>query len=98
MASQVENEMKRSTLKQCVEEIAREVERWGYGFWAENRSPVTFNREMFGEELQVEAQTIEHTEDYIHVGVSVDDGRWFNAMCPLSTSFLIRKDVHGQDE
>ena len=89
--------MKRAKLKQCAEAIGQEVQGWGYDFWAANRSPVTFDRKMFGEDLQVEAQALGRGKDYVQVGISVDDGRWFNATLPPSTSIIIKKSGDPQN-
>lgn len=39
----------------------------------------------------VEIILIEKTTEYVHVGVSVDDGGW-RAFLPLSNSFLVYRD------
>jgi hypothetical protein len=42
---------------------------------------------------QVEATILENTEAYIHALVAVDDGHFWRAMRPLSSSFISRKDA-----
>jgi hypothetical protein len=42
---------------------------------------------------QVEVQLLENTDSYVHVLVSVDDGHFWRAMHPLSTSFICKKRI-----
>jgi hypothetical protein len=42
-------------------------------------------------EYNVEVQLIENTESYIHVIVSVDDGRLPSSIFPVSDSFILKK-------
>ncbi len=41
---------------------------------------------------EVEDQVLEKNNQYIHIGISVDDGKFPRAFVPLSTSFLVYKD------
>lgn len=47
--------------------------------------------EFESKKYQVEVQLVENTDNYVHVIVSVDDGHWWRAMRPLSSSFICDK-------
>ena len=47
--------------------------------------------EFESKKYQVEVQLLENTDSYVHVIVSVDDGHWWRAMHPLSSSFICEK-------
>jgi hypothetical protein len=40
---------------------------------------------------QVEIETLEKTEEYVHVAVSVDDGHLPASICPATDSFIQKK-------
>ena len=40
---------------------------------------------------QVEVETLEKTEEYVHVAVSVDDGHLPASICPATDSFIQKK-------
>jgi hypothetical protein len=42
---------------------------------------------------QIEVELLENTDSLVHVGISVDDGHFWRAMRPLSTSFIRDKRV-----
>jgi hypothetical protein len=44
-----------------------------------------------GKEYNVEVQILENREDYIHVGISVDDGSLPTSLHPLSESLIQKK-------
>jgi hypothetical protein len=48
--------------------------------------------EFQGKQYDVEVQILENTNDYIHVGVGVDDGSLPASFRPLSDSFIRQKD------
>ena len=52
----------------------------------------TYEVEFGSKKYQVEVQILENTDRYVHVGVAVDDGHFWRAMRPLSSSFICRKD------
>ena len=52
----------------------------------------SYEVEVESEKYQVEVQILENTDNYIHVGVAVDDGHFWRAMRPLSSCFICRKD------
>ena len=82
--------MKRALWKRCASVIAGEIEGEPYAHWASTEFPVTFERVFEGKELQVELNMLEHEEEYIHIGIAVDDGG-LGAYWPVSTSVIIRK-------
>jgi hypothetical protein len=40
---------------------------------------------------QVEVQLLDSKHEYVHIGVSVDDGGW-RSFFPMSTTFIVRAD------
>jgi len=42
-------------------------------------------------------QMLENTDSYVHVVVAVDDGHFWRAMHPLSSSFICKKDSLTKD-
>jgi hypothetical protein len=54
-----------------------------------------YDVEFESEKYQVEVKILENTDAYVHVVVAVDDGHFWDAMHPLSSSFITRKDVLG---
>jgi hypothetical protein len=47
--------------------------------------------EFKSEKYQVEVELLENTDEYVHVGVSIDDGHFWRAMYPLISSFICKK-------
>jgi len=41
---------------------------------------------------QFEVQLLEHTPDYVHVCVSVDDGSFIRSFAPVTRGFLVYRD------
>jgi hypothetical protein len=55
--------------------------------------------EFQSQNYQVEVELLENTDEYVHVRVSVDDGHFWRAMCPLSSSFICKKRTsHSQQQ
>jgi hypothetical protein len=52
----------------------------------------TYEVEVESKKYQVEVHILENTDCYVHVSVAVDDGHFWRAMRPLSSSFICRKD------
>jgi hypothetical protein len=46
---------------------------------------------------QIEVELLENTDSYVHVGIAVDNGHFWRAMRPLSSSF-IAKGLPGCNE
>lgn len=40
---------------------------------------------------QVEVDLLENTDEYVHVGIGVDDGRLPSSIFPVSDSFILKK-------
>lgn len=77
------------------------MKRWSEMSCAELVSALTdvnaYEVEFQSEKYQVEVQLLENTDEYIHVGVSVDDGHFWRAMRPLFSSFICKKRTsHSQ--
>jgi len=51
-----------------------------------------YEAEFESKKYQVEVDLLENTEQYIHVGVSVDDGSLPASFRPVSSSFIRNKD------
>jgi hypothetical protein len=52
----------------------------------------TYEVEFESKKYQVEVQILENTDSCVHVGLAVDDGHFWRAMRPLSSSFICRND------
>jgi hypothetical protein len=83
--------MRRAAMKRLAEEIAGEVSSRPYSHWRAQRFPVCFSRTFEGRELQVELDLLEQKEEYIHIGIAVDDGK-LSAFFPASTSVIIHRE------
>ena len=47
--------------------------------------------EFKSKKYQIEVELLENTDRYLHVGIAVDDGHFWRAMHPLSSSFICKK-------
>ena len=76
--------------------LEAEVKRWSAMSCAQLASQLvdvrTYEVEFESKKYQVEVQILENTDSYFHVGIAVDDGHFWRAMRPLSSSFICRKD------
>jgi len=76
--------------------LEAEMKRWSAMSCAHLASQLadvrTYEVEFESKKYQVEVQILENTDGYVHVGVAVDDGHFWRAMRPLSSSFICRKD------
>ena len=59
---------------------------------AELRDVVAFQRGEGSDAHQFEVIMLEKTDDYVHVGISVDDGSFLHSFAPPTTSFIVHKD------
>jgi hypothetical protein len=77
--------------------LEAEMKRWSAMSCAQLASQLanvrTYEVEFESRKYQVEVQILENTDSYVHVGIAVDDGHFWRAMHPLSSSFICRKDV-----
>ncbi|MCP5113951.1 MAG: hypothetical protein GY953_24215 [bacterium] len=75
--------------------LREEVDRWAaksYQVLRDELQDVVAYEKGHGENChQFEVQLLEDEDDYVHVGIGVDDGGW-RAFAPLSTSFLVYRD------
>jgi hypothetical protein len=69
-----------------------EVKKWSAKSWAElvagSRDVEAYEVRFEGKYYQVEVQLLENTDEYVHVGVSVDDGSVPASLRPLGSSFI----------
>ena len=72
-------EVKKWSAKSCAELVAELPDEQAYEV------------EFEGKQYQVEIQILENTDEYVHVGVSVDDGSIPASFSPLSKSFIREK-------
>src|ERR1044072_900263 len=74
-----------------------EVKRWSAKsseqLLAELDDVQAYEIEFEEEAYQVEVEILENTEEYVHVGVAVDDGGLPGSMHPLSSSFIREKYI-----
>lgn len=83
--------MKRQDLLACAKEMAQDIERRPYSYWASKEYPVVLEKVYHGESVQIEIQALELKDAYIHLGISVDTGKGLSAYFPAGTSVVIRK-------
>jgi hypothetical protein len=83
--------MDRINLREVVAQWVGELEKEPYGYWAAQVYPIARQTEYQGCPIQVEIDKLEQTDDYIHVLVSVDDGKLPSACFPASASLIIKK-------
>jgi DNA relaxase NicK len=76
--------------------LEAEIKRWSALSCVQLTSQLadlrTYEVEFESKKYQVEVQILENTDNYVHVSVAVDDGHFWRAMRPLSSSFICRKD------
>lgn len=56
------------------------------------KDPTVYECGIRDDWYQVEVQILEKNEEYVHIAVNVDDGKFPKAFVPFSTSFLVYKD------
>lgn len=56
------------------------------------QKPITYQGGIGDNWYQVEVQILEKTEKYVHLSISVDDGRIPKAILPLCEDFILYKD------
>ena len=79
-----------------LEWLEREVDRWSEKSPDELvealKRPVGYEQGADGAWRQYEVQLLENTDDYVHVGIGIDDGSEELSRSPLTTSFLVYRD------
>lgn len=83
---------RREQMKQVLD---AESERWSSmavdQLLDELREEKNYHVHSNSQAYQFEIQLLENTPAYIHVSLSVDDGRLLSSMFPMSTSFIRKK-------
>lgn len=76
--------------------LARELDQWSKKGFAQlcsqPKTGVTYVSEVEEGVYQTEVTVLESTDEYCHVGVSVDDMTLWRSIKPLSTSFICYQD------
>jgi hypothetical protein len=76
-----------------------EVKKWSAKSCAELMHELSDTRayqvEFNGQKYTVEVQLLENTDEYVHVGIDVDDGSLPASFRPLSSSFIRQKQNSG---
>ncbi len=81
--------MDRKSLKKIAHEISDEFERLPYDHWHREDFPIVYEQCINGETVNVELELLENKDEYLHIGVGVDDGKFFNSLVPVTSSFII---------
>jgi len=85
--------MKKSKLQEI---LRREIDKYAsksYKELTEISESIVYQGNEEGEFFQVEILLLENKMDYVHVGVSVDDGSFIRTtFWPVSSSFLVFSD------
>lgn len=88
-------------MAELAREIAAAMEEKSYTYWCAQSFPQVFEREVDGQEIQVEVEHLEQNRDYIHLNVAVDDGR-LSAFSPACYGAIIHRTAvepeHGPRE
>jgi hypothetical protein len=75
--------------------LEAEMKRWSAMSCNQLISALTdvqaYEVEFESKRYQIEVELLENTESYLHVGIAVDDGHFWRAMYPLSSSFICKK-------
>jgi hypothetical protein len=76
--------------------LDREISIWSAKSFeqlaTEVRDIVSYERGEGADFHQFEVQLLEHTESYVHVCVSVDDGHLLRSVLPVTRSFIVHRD------
>lgn len=76
--------------------LVAEIDAWSRKSFAtlvrELSDVVTYERGGGSGFHQFEVQMLEQEPDYVHVGVSIDDGGVVRSLVPLSSSFIVYRD------
>ncbi len=85
------NVMKRRELKAFCVNKAHECESMPYSYWRKQSFPFVCEESFHDVLVNVEFVLLEDVSDYLHIAVNVDDGRWFNTIAPVGSSFIVRQ-------
>ena len=81
--------------EQLAELLAAEIDVWSkksLALIAEELADVAAYGRDDPEQHQFEVQLLEHTEEYVHVIISVDDGSFWRSFSPVTRTFLVYRD------
>lgn len=82
--------------RQLKDYLNEEIEKWSRKSYLELREelrePISYYEGTEDERRRIEVYLLESTDDYVHVGIGVDQGGWFRALVPMSYDFLVYKD------
>lgn len=82
--------LKRSKLRAHVRQMASELEMKSYEHWGAQEFPIVFQRVVDDEEIQVQIDLLENTDEYLHLLVAIS-GSFFSQFFPVSRSFMVYK-------
>jgi hypothetical protein len=89
-------EKTRARRKEWQTVLAGEVKKWSAIPYYQIQSKVRDSHECYEVQLnskkyQVEVEILENTEEYLHVGLSLDDGSLPASIRPVSSSIIVYK-------
>ena len=84
---------RRKKFRVIANQIAEEVMQKPYDYWVMQQFEITCERTYEDMEVQVEIVMLESEKDYIKLGISVDDGRWFNPNFPVTKGVIIKREL-----
>ncbi|MCK5306585.1 MAG: hypothetical protein KAJ66_05565 [Candidatus Omnitrophica bacterium] len=84
--------MKKEDLKRALLNEKEKYESKTFDQLVKIDKPVTYECGSGKDWYQVEIQVLEKNDKYVHVVVSVDDGRLWRTILPLTSSFIVYKD------
>ena len=84
--------MTRRFLNSCVRNIADQIRDRPFAYWKTRTFPEVFQQTCNGRVINVELNLLEDTQQYLHIGIAVDDGRWLSTYWPVTTSIIVNKN------
>lgn len=85
--------MKRKRLTQYAQEIAAELIGRKYDGLVDEEFPITYESALEGEQVQVEIDLLERTQEYLHLVVQASCG-WLSELIPSHADIIVR---HGKE-
>ncbi len=84
--------MKRRRLHAYAEEVGRDLEGKPYNHWAKKEFPINYETILDGQEVHVEIDRLELTDEYVHLGIGIcSHSSLFSCYFPACTSVIIQK-------
>ncbi len=84
--------MKKDKLKIVLEDEKEKFAHKSYDELCKLKDPIVYEHGSAEDWYQAEVQILEKNDQYVHVSISVDDGKFPKVLKPMSTSFLVYKD------